>query len=235
MTLDGTNTWILGSADGGPVVVVDPGPDEPDHLEAVVRAAHGPVALILLTHGHIDHTEGAASLASATGAPVRAWDPGLAMGGEGFTDGEVLDFGDWRIDVVATPGHSSDSVCLVLPHDGTLLTGDTVLGRGTAVVAWPDGDLAAYLDSLARLRDLVSPGPIRRLAPGHGPVLDDPLAIVDAYDAHRRARLAEVTEVVSSGVTEPGEVVAIVYRDVPEVLWPAAEMSVRAQLAYLAR
>ncbi|HSR21944.1 MAG TPA: MBL fold metallo-hydrolase, partial [Candidatus Eisenbacteria bacterium] len=135
--------------------------------------------------------------------------------------------------VVGTPGHSHDSVSLQVPHDGTVLTGDTVLGRGTSLVAWPDGRLGDYLQSLERLRMLAGDG-MTLLLPGHGPVLKDPVAVLDGYLAHRRARLAEVEEVVRGGVTDAAAIVAIVYADVPREVWPAAELTVRAQLDYLA-
>ena len=141
------------------------------------------------------------------------------------------DLDGWRIDVIGAPGHTSDSVAFHLPHDGSLLTGDTVLGRGTSLVAWPDGDLGDYLASLMRLRDVT---PVERLLPGHGPVLDQPAAVIDAYLAHRRARLEEVRDVVAEGVTDPRAIVERVYADMPTSVWPAAEMTVRAQLAYLA-
>lgn len=232
-TLDGTNTWLLGPAGGGALVVVDPGPQDPAHLDAVRAAADGRCVAVLLTHGHVDHAEGARALAESLGVGVRALDPEHRLGSEGLVGGDVVDLGDWRIDVVATPGHSGDSVCLVLPHDGTLLTGDTVLGRGTSLVAWPDGRLGDYLDSLHTLRAVVEETGTRRLLPGHGPVLEDPAGVLDAYLAHRLARLAEVQGVVESGVTDPLGIVEIVYADVPRQVWPAAELTVRAQLEYL--
>jgi glyoxylase-like metal-dependent hydrolase (beta-lactamase superfamily II) len=190
-------------------------------------------AVVLLTHGHVDHAEGARALADALRVPVRALDPTHRIGSEGLGDGDVVDLGDWRIDVVGTPGHSGDSICFHLPHDRTVLTGDTVLGRGTSLVAWPDGHLSAYLESLHRLRELALRAEASRLLPGHGPALWDPVAVVDAYLAHRQARLAEVREVMAGGVTDVGQIVAIVYADVPKEVWPAAEMTVRAQVEYL--
>jgi glyoxylase-like metal-dependent hydrolase (beta-lactamase superfamily II) len=164
---------------------------------------------------------------------VRALDPEHRLGDEGLADGDVVNLGAWTIEVVATPGHSGDSVCLVVPHDGSVLTGDTVLGRGTSLVAWPDGRLADYLDSLRRLREVVDSSGVVRLLPGHGPVLADPGGVLDAYLDHRRARLAEVQEVMASGITEPAAIVEVVYADVPRAVWPAAELTVRAQLDYL--
>ena len=232
-TLDGTNTWILGDRD---VVVVDPGPGDARHLEAIrdhLDAHDQRVTRVVLTHGHLDHSEGAREFAESVGVGVRALDPAHRLGDEGLVAGEVLEAGDVELRVIATPGHSWDSVSLVLPHDGSLVTGDTVLGRGTSLVAWPDGTLGDYLASLQLLRDLVDAGGLSRILPGHGPVLADPASVLDAYLEHRRARLAEVQDVVVSGVTDPSEIVSIVYADVPREVWPAAELTVRAQLAHL--
>jgi glyoxylase-like metal-dependent hydrolase (beta-lactamase superfamily II) len=133
---------------------------------------------------------------------------------------------------VATPGHTADSLSLLLTADGALLTGDTVLGRGTTVIA-EDGSLGDYLRTLDELRSLADDVGLRVLLPGHGPLLRDPAGVLDYYIAHRRERLGQVRAALASGARTPGEVVAIVYADVDRVLWPAAELSVRAQLDYL--
>lgn len=235
-TLDGTNTWLLTAPGSRSAAVVDPGPEDAGHLAAVLKAARErdvEIVEVILTHGHVDHAEGARTLAESVGTGVRALDPAHRLGAEGLSGGDVISLGDWRIDVVATPGHSGDSVCLVLPHEGSVLTGDTILGRGTSLVAWPDGLLGDYLDSLRRLRALFDVAPAARLLPGHGPTLADPIGVVDAYLAHRLARLDEVREVMAGGITEPAAIVEVVYADVPRVVWPAAEMTVRAQLDYL--
>ena len=135
--------------------------------------------------------------------------------------------------MLATPGHSADSLSFVLRADAAVLTGDTVLGRGTTVVAHPDGRLADYLASLHRLRDLASASGITTVLPGHGPVLGDALDVVEGYLAHRAERLAQVEAALAAGDRTAAEVVRRVYADVDPVLWPAAEMSVRAQLDYL--
>lgn len=232
-TLDGTNTWIVGTTD---VVVIDPGPADEGHVDAIHQhiAARGQrVRGVLLTHGHIDHAEGARAFARSSGVGVRALDAEHRLGGEGLGEGDVIDLGDVILRVTATPGHTRDSVSFVLPHDGSLLTGDTILGRGTSLVAWPDGTLADYLDSLRRLRDLVDDVSLVRILPGHGPVLDDPARVIDGYLAHRQARLAEVRAIYDSGITDPAGIVEIVYADVPREVWPAAELTVRAQVEYL--
>jgi glyoxylase-like metal-dependent hydrolase (beta-lactamase superfamily II) len=145
----------------------------------------------------------------------------------------VVEVDGLRVDVVGTPGHSSDSLSFVVPAESAVLTGDTVLGRGTTVVAHPDGELGAYLGSLRRLRDLAASASVTRVWPGHGPVLDDALAVIEYYLAHRRERLDQIRDALALGAVTPGDVVRVVYADVDQQLWPAAELSVRAQLAYL--
>jgi glyoxylase-like metal-dependent hydrolase (beta-lactamase superfamily II) len=239
LTLDGTNTWLL-AADADSVVIVDPGPDDPGHLVAVRRALAGRwVRDILLTHGHADHSAGARLFADTLRARVRALDPAHCYGDEGLAPGSVLESADLEIRVVATPGHTADSVSLHLPHRGALLTGDTILGRGTTVVAHPDGRLADYLESLRRLSDLVDAAGATQVWPGHGPVLGDAAAVLAAYLEHRQQRLDEVARALAEFDPEltvddvAPLVVQQVYADVPRVLWPAAELSVRAQLQYL--
>ena len=236
MTLDGTNTWLISEPGSPSALVVDPGPGDEGHLRRVsgmVAAAGQRVSKIVLTHGHPDHAEGAAAFAAMTGAPVLAADPAHRLGGEGLAPGDVLTACGCEMRVVATPGHSADSVCLLLPADGALLTGDTVLGRGTTVIAG-DGSLADYLRSLERLRALTDEARLQVLLPGHGPLLADPAGTLDYYLAHRRERLAEVTAALAAGDRSLAEIVARVYADVDRSLWPFAEWSVRAQLEYLA-
>ncbi|WP_149180923.1 MBL fold metallo-hydrolase [Streptomyces sp. TRM49041] len=236
MTLDGTNTWILSEPGSGLAVVVDPGPLDESHLTAVRDTAERlgkRVAVTLLTHGHPDHAAGAARFAELTGAPVRALDPALRLGDEGLAAGQAVEVGGLELRVVPTPGHTEDSLSFHLPADRAVLTGDTVLGRGTTVVAHPDGRLGDYLDSLRRLRSLTVDDGVRTVLPGHGPVLDDAQGAVEFYLAHRAHRLAQVETAVEDGYTTPAEVVAHVYADVDRSLWPAAELSARAQLEYL--
>lgn len=230
MTLEGTNSWVLRATDGQPAVVVDPGPDDLGHLQRI--AATGPVSLIVLTHRHPDHAEGAARLHELTGAPVLARDPayGVALP----VDGSALPGGPPEVRVIDAPGHSGDSVCLLVDGDRpVLLTGDTVLGRGTTVVAHPDGQLGDYLRALHRLRALVTERGVALLLPGHGPVLDDPAAVLDGYLAHRKERLAAIEQALAAGVTDPEEIVTRVYGPLASGVRAAALLSVRAQLSYL--
>jgi glyoxylase-like metal-dependent hydrolase (beta-lactamase superfamily II) len=237
MTLDGTNTWVIAEPGSATAAVVDPGPDDEVHLRRVLDAASAGdrrVTQIVLTHGHLDHSAGAARFAELTGAPVGALDPARRLGSEGFGAGTVLDAGGCELRVVATPGHTADSLSLLLAADGALLTGDTVLGRGTTVIA-EDGSLGDYLRTLDELRDLADDAGLRVLLPGHGTLLSDPAAVLDYYIAHRRERLDQVRAALAAGARTPAEVVAVVYADVDRSLWPAAELSVRAQLDYLKR
>jgi glyoxylase-like metal-dependent hydrolase (beta-lactamase superfamily II) len=236
MTLDGTNTWIIAEPGSASVIVVDPGPLDEGHLSRVAALAEADgerrVALTVLTHGHPDHSEGAARFAEMTGSPVRALDPALRLGSEGLGGGDVLAGAGCELRVITTPGHSADSVSLLLSADGALLTGDTVLGRGTTVIG-TDGSLADYLRSLDTLRALSESAGLRVLLPGHGPLLNDPAGVLDEYIAHRATRLDEIRAAVAAGASTPAEIVAIVYADVDRAVWPAAELSVRAQLDYL--
>ncbi|MFE6899342.1 MBL fold metallo-hydrolase [Streptomyces sp. NPDC057717] len=236
MTLDGTNTWIVSEPDSELAVVIDPGPLDDVHLEhvvAVAEAAGKRVALTLLTHGHPDHAEGAGRFAELTRTHVRALDPDLRLGNEGLAGGDVVTVGGLELRVVAAPGHTADSLCFHLPADRAVLTGDTVLGRGTTVVAHPDGRLGDYLDSLRRLRSLTVDDGVDTVLPGHGPVLEDAQGAVEFYLAHRANRLAQVETAVESGYVTASEIVAHVYAAVDRSLWPAAELSVLAQLDYL--
>jgi glyoxylase-like metal-dependent hydrolase (beta-lactamase superfamily II) len=243
MTLDGTNTWVLREPGARRSVVVDPGPADRDHLEAVEQVA-GQVGVVLLTHHHVDHSESAKEFASRLGCGVRALDPAYRLGEEGLADGDVVEVDGLEIRVVGTPGHTGDSLSFLLPAEHAVLTGDTVLGRGTTVVAHPDGALGAYLDSLDRLHALAEARQVERIWPGHGPAIDDALGALDFYIAHRHERLDQVRAALDDlaaaphpeGIATdelPRRVVEIVYTDVDPVLWGAAELSVRAQLAYL--
>jgi glyoxylase-like metal-dependent hydrolase (beta-lactamase superfamily II) len=233
MSLDGTNSYVLGAPGHPSVVVVDPGPQDEAHLAALARA--GAVELVLVTHRHADHTAGSARFHALTGAPVRAADPNHCHGGGApLADGEAIRAAGVDITVLATPGHTSDSVCFQLPADGphgSVLTGDTVLGRGTTVLDYPDGTLGDYLTSLDRLEAL---GPATVL-PAHGPVLPSLEAIARDYRRHREERLAQIRGALRrlGGDASVGEVADAVYADVGPSVRRAAELSVAAQLSYL--
>jgi len=228
MTLDGTNTWILRRPGSAEMVIVDPGPDDDDHLERL--AGLGRIPLVLVSHRHGDHTDGIDKLVAATGAVVRSVGSGFLRGlGGHLRDGEVIEAAGLKIAVLATPGHTADSVCFVL--DDAVLTADTVLGRGTTVIDDEDGSLADYLESLRRLRALGA----RTVLPGHGPELDDLVAVTEMYLDHREQRLEQVRRALRGlgGDATARQIVESVYSDVDRKLWDAAESSVRAQLHYL--
>ena len=242
MTLDGTNSWVLTEPGSSRSVVIDPGPVEDGHLDELDEQT-GDVALVLLTHHHLDHSETAVDLATRKGCPVRALDPAYCLRADPLVDDELIDVDGLALRVVTTPGHTADSVSFVVPAERALLSGDMVLGRGTTVVAYPDGQLGPYFDSIERMRSLAASGEVDTIWPAHGPVLDEALDTLEYYLVHRRQRLAQVEDALRQlGVAAPDaddselprRVVEIVYQDVDESLWGAAEWSVRAQLAYLA-
>jgi glyoxylase-like metal-dependent hydrolase (beta-lactamase superfamily II) len=228
MTLEGTNTWVLRGPRSDELVIVDPGPDDDGHIERV--AALGRITLVLISHRHADHTDGIDKLVELTGATVRSAGSGFlrGLGGE-LTDGEVIDAAGLTIKVMSTPGHTADSLSFLL--DDAVLTADSVLGRGTAVIDKDDGSLTDYLESLRRLRGL---GP-RTVLPGHGPDLPNLADVASAYLRHRHERLEQVRAALRDigDDATARQVVEHVYVDVDEKLWDAAEWSVQAQLEYL--
>lgn len=233
MTLDGTNTYVVGAPGTGEAVVVDPGPRVAEHLarvEAVLAQRDAGVLAVVVTHHHLDHAEAAEAWGQRFAAPVLAADPGVARPSTAaLGEGQRLGLKGVEVEVVATPGHTGDHVSLRL-GSGALLTGDHVLGRGTSVVAFPDGDLAAYLGSLRRVRKL---GP-DALYPGHGPALrQDADAVLRFYAEHRAHREGQVLAALQVGPATPRELVEIIYAEVDRRVWPAAEASTRATLALL--
>ncbi len=244
MTLEGTNSYVIAAPAPGvaaprftspsKVVVVDPGPLDEPHLRAL--AACGVVELVLITHHHRDHTAGSGRFHEMTGAPVRALDPAYCIAAAPLMPGERIEAAGVRIEVIATPGHTADSLCFALPDDGesgSVMTGDTILGRGSTVICYPDGRLGSYLRSLETLQGL---GPALVL-PAHGPVRDELAAVAAEYLAHRYSRLAQLRAALLRLGPDASvqELTAGVYADVPESVRAAAELSVAAQLDYLRR
>lgn len=234
MTLDGTNTWVLHSTTTDEVIVVDPGPLDENHLDAVeayVEQIGARVALTLVTHGHLDHDEAVPRWVERTGSAVRG-----AGRCEGFEDGDRVSLGDIDLRVLVTPGHTKDSVSFAWDEERILLTGDTVLGRGTSIVAYPDGNLTSYLASLESLYAAASEGG-SLLAPGHGPTSPDAVGIIDFYRKHRAERLDQVRAALKDASPDAEDIaqaiVEHVYADVPKDVWPAAKATVLAQLEYL--
>lgn len=231
MTLTGTNTWVLG-ADAGPALVVDPGPEDAVHLDALLAACPAGVGTIVLTHHHHDHVDLVPALVQRTGARVRAVDPDLSDD-DPLPDGAELAHPGGRLEVVRVPGHTADSIALLGRAEGVLLTGDTVLGEGPSVIAHPDGDLGDYLTSLVRLQDLVARLGVTRLLPGHGPECDRPGEVLDALLHHREERLRQVRDAVAAGARTADDVVAAVYGGLEPTLAEAARRSAQAQLHHL--
>jgi glyoxylase-like metal-dependent hydrolase (beta-lactamase superfamily II) len=233
MTLDGTNTYVVGAAGSGQAVLVDPGPDDADHLaavEAALAARGARCVAVLVTHHHGDHAEAALPWGARFSAPVAAATASVAgPSGRILAPGEQLTLAGTVIGVVPTPGHTGDHLAFRL-ESGAVLVGDHVLGRGTSVVTHPEGDVVAYLDSLRRVHDL---GP-SALYCGHGPELtEDPGAVLDYYLAHRAYRENQLLEALGGGPRTVDELVATIYAEVPSALWPAAGQSTRATLAKL--
>jgi glyoxylase-like metal-dependent hydrolase (beta-lactamase superfamily II) len=241
-TYTGTQTYIVGE---GEVAVIDPGPDLPAHLDALVGALAGErVAAIVCTHTHRDHSPAAAPLQAATGAPIIGCAP-LTLEDDGprsdaafdpdyrpdrvLADGETIAGDGWTLAAVATPGHTSNHLCFALDETKVLFSGDHVMGWSTTVVAPPDGDMAAYMASLDKLRaraDAV-------YYPAHGPPVADPHAHLDRLIAHRRGRERQILAHLEAGEGRIAAMVPDMYRDVDPRLHPAAARSVLAHLVDL--
>jgi glyoxylase-like metal-dependent hydrolase (beta-lactamase superfamily II) len=230
MTGPGTNTYLIG---GNEVAVIDPGPDDLEvHLDAVAEAGAGRIRWILVTHTHPDHAPGAAGLKARTGAAVLGYDER-----DGFVPDETigddweLTAGDFRLRALHTPGHASNHLCYRLDDDRLLFSGDHIMSGSTVVIAPPDGDMAAYLAALDRVRGI----DLDAIAPGHGPFIDEPAPVIEQYITHRLARERAVREALTAaGTATIPEIVEAVYTDVPEALHPIARFSVWAHLRKLA-
>ena len=235
MTGPGTNTYLVGNDE---VAVVDPGPDEPSHIEAILREGAGRIRWILVTHTHEDHSPAATPLARATGAQLRGvaapddfyqdliFTPDVAL-----SDEPLLQTPEFRLRAVHTPGHACNHYCLLLEQEGMLFTGDHIMNGSTVVIIPPSGDMKDYLDSLEKLKSL----PLRSLAPGHGELMPEPVAVVDGIIRHRLTREAKVARVLDEAGGTLDELVERAYDDVPRAMFPMAKYSLWAHLLKLAR
>ena len=216
----GTNTWIV---DAGPVaVVIDPGPDDDAHLAALNRRLAGKtIGVVLVTHSHPDHLPLAERIAGPHHASVRRY-PELG-------DGDIVRAGNVNLTALHTPGHSADHLCFLIPEDGAVFTGDLILGQGSSMVTYPEGDVAAYLRSLTRLGALEP----HILFPGHWDPVTDAKTKIEEYRRHRLEREAQVLAEMRRGPGTAAELTRRVYGELDEKLMVAAEMTLRAHLRKL--
>lgn len=241
----GTGTYIIGN---GEVAVIDPGPDMDDHLQAILAATAGErITHIFVTHNHLDHSPLARPLAAISGATIYACaqqgvptDPEIRLeAGDdrvftpdvGLCDGGVFNGGDWTMEAIPTPGHTSNHICYALLEENALFSGDHIMGWSTTVISPPDGDMGDYFASL----DRVKARNFTTLWPTHGPPITDPDPFLAAYKAHRLAREAQILDAVRAGLGTLSEIVPVVYAAVDQRLWPAAAHSALAHLIHLVR
>lgn len=245
-TLHGTGTYILGS---GEVAVIDPGPADPNHIDAIVRATQGEtITHVLVTHTHLDHSPGCALLQEHTDAPTYAYGPhgagkieeGVPVEEGGDMDfvpnelvrhGDVIEGGDWSVECVYTPGHTSNHMCYQLREEKALFTGDHVMGWSTSIISPPDGDMMAYMGSLELLLERGD----EVFWPTHGPCISEPKPHVRAFIEHRQEREAQILECVGNGIGNIRKMVPLMYTELPEFMYPAAARSVFAAVEYLVK
>jgi glyoxylase-like metal-dependent hydrolase (beta-lactamase superfamily II) len=234
MTGPGTNTYLVGIDE---IAVIDPGPGDAAHLDAIAGCGGDRIRWILLTHTHEDHSPGAAGLRKRTGAQVLAFGPGEGKGKVRLDgtlgDGAVIEATEFHLTALHTPGHASNHLCYLLNEERTLFTGDHIMQGSTVVISPPDGDMATYLASLERVKT-IRPR-LKAIAPGHGHVIDDPIAVVDDTIAHRVAREAQILELLrEEGTATISDLVEQIYVDVVPELHPMARRTVWAHLRKLA-
>jgi glyoxylase-like metal-dependent hydrolase (beta-lactamase superfamily II) len=227
MTGPGTNTYLVGIDE---VVVIDPGIDDEGHLNAIVGCGGDRIRWIVCTHTHPDHSPGAAKLKERTGAEVLAFESrdGLDIDTP-LADGDRIEATEFRLRAVHTPGHASNHLCYLLEQERLLFSGDHIMQGSTVVIAPPDGDMAAYLTSLERLRTLK----LRAIAPGHGHIIEDPKAVIDEYVSHRLDRERQVLNALRAGDTTAAAIVDRLYVGLIDALVPRARQSVHAHLRKL--
>jgi glyoxylase-like metal-dependent hydrolase (beta-lactamase superfamily II) len=225
----GTNTYLVGIDE---IVVIDPGPADESHLEAIVGCGGDRIRWIAVTHTHQDHAPGVAGLKERTGAEVLAFNardglkPDRRIG-----DGYTIEATEFRLTAIHTPGHASNHLCFMLEEERMLFSGDHIMQGSTVVIHPPDGDMAQYMESLEKVRKLR----LRSIAPGHGRVIDNPAETIDWYLAHRREREAQILAALrEAGTAKIDDLVPVVYADVDEVRQQIARHSMHAHLIKLA-
>lgn len=229
MTGPGTNTYLVGIDE---VVVIDPGPEDEAHLDAIIGCGGDRIRWITVTHTHPDHSPGVQALKERTGAEVLGWSTK-----DGFKpdrrikDGATIEATEFRLKAIHTPGHASNHVCWLLEEERMLFSGDHIMQGSTVVIRPPDGDMGAYLQSLEKLKKLR----LRSIAPGHGTLIEEPNPLIDWYLAHRREREAKVLAALrDAGSAKIDTLLPVVYGDVDPALYPVARFSLHAHLLKLA-
>ncbi len=236
MTGPGTNTYLVGARE---IAVIDPGPEDQTHVDAILAAGAGRIRWVFVTHTHRDHSPAALQLARETGAELRGMP---APVGEPYQDHSfqpdvrldresLIDTGEFRLRAIHTPGHVANHYCLLLEDEGMLMTGDHIMNGSTVIIIPPSGDMRDYLDSLQRLRAL-APG---SLAPGHGELMREPAAVIDAIVAHRLQREEKIIAVLARHTGTLDDLVPEAYDDVPRAMHPMAKYSLWAHLIKLER
>ena len=244
-TFKGTGTYIVGR---GEVCVIDPGPDLPEHLSSILRAVEGErVTHIAITHHHSDHSPLAGPLKAATGATIygcavkhheaeEAGAPRMEAGHDldfhpdvSLCDGGEISGPGWTLEAIPTPGHTSNHLCYALKEENALFSGDHIMGWSTTVITPPDGDMTAYLASLAR----IAARNFTTLWPTHGPPIREVALFINAYAEHRRERMDQILLALAQGQATIGELTPRLYADVDSRLWPAAARSMLAAIIHL--